>query len=238
MNVKEFSNEFDVLLNSYSFIEDEFGKSNNYPITLDEYEKSIFLTKAQDEIVVGLYNGTNNLGKSFEETEENIKYLTKLVTVFITKTPTDSLEVISKNSNMFYTPDDILFIIYESVKFKEPVPACLKGSQISVVPVTHDEYNRIIKNPFRTFNNNKVLRLRYKNPQAIELISKYKIGEYYMRYIRKPKPIILIDLPDDLTIDGLNRKTESELDPILHRDILIRAVELAIMSRIPNTSNK
>jgi hypothetical protein len=52
------------------------------------------------------------------------------------------------------------------------------------------------------------------------------VGTYSVRYIRKPKPIILENL-DGLTIEGIGTATECELDPILHEDILQRAVELA-----------
>ena len=47
MTNEEFSNEFDVLYNSIT--------SNQAP-GLDEYEKSVFLTKAQDEIVKSYFN--------------------------------------------------------------------------------------------------------------------------------------------------------------------------------------
>ena len=49
-----------------------------------------------------------------------------------------------------------------------------------------------------------------------------------MRYIRKPKPIILSDISSyGFTIDGLSDVSECELNPILHSEILSRAVELA-----------
>ena len=53
MTTEEFSNEFDTLLNSYG--------ENPSTIELDEYEKSVFLTKAQEEIVIDLYSGKNPL---------------------------------------------------------------------------------------------------------------------------------------------------------------------------------
>lgn len=62
MTTEEFSNEFDTLLNSYSTIE-AFGKTPN-TVELDEYEKSVFLTNAQEEIVIGMYNGKNPFGDS------------------------------------------------------------------------------------------------------------------------------------------------------------------------------
>jgi hypothetical protein len=65
-------------------------------------------------------------------------------------------------------------------------------------------------------------------------------GTYKVRYIRFPKPIIVGDI-DDLTIDGYKysanpnvlaedpKETDGncELDPIIHENILQRAVELA-----------
>jgi hypothetical protein len=46
MKVEEFSNMFDVLLNSYN-TQAQFGEgSSKQEITLDEYEKSVLLTQA------------------------------------------------------------------------------------------------------------------------------------------------------------------------------------------------
>lgn len=66
MTNREFSNGFDTLVNSYAS-QEFFGQSSN-PLNFDEYEKSIFLTKAQEEIVESLYTG-KLIGDSFEETE-------------------------------------------------------------------------------------------------------------------------------------------------------------------------
>ena len=53
------------------------------------------------------------------------------------------------------------------------------------------------------------------------------ISSYSIRYVRTPKPIIVGNL-DGLTIDGESAvSSECEIDPILHEDILQRAVELA-----------
>ena len=54
--------------------------------------------------------------------------------------------------------------------------------------------------------------------------------EYNMRYVRTPKPIILVDLDgvqEGLSIDGYNKITECELPANMHEEILQRAVELA-----------
>ena len=62
MTNSEFSNEFDVLYNNIT--------SNQAP-GLDEYEKSVFLTKAQDEIVKAYFNPkTNKVHEGFDGNEK------------------------------------------------------------------------------------------------------------------------------------------------------------------------
>ena len=65
MTREEFSNGFDTMLNSYSASAMFGEESTKQSVSLDEYEKSLFLTKAQDEIVISLYSGKNPYGDSF-----------------------------------------------------------------------------------------------------------------------------------------------------------------------------
>ena len=54
---------------------------------------------------------------------------------------------------------------------------------------------------------------------------------YLVKYLKKPSPIILIPLSDNLTINNENKVTECSLHPMLHRAILHKAVQLALISR-------
>lgn len=227
MTVEEFSNEFDTLLNSYSTI-NQFGKiENSSSIELDEYEKSLFITKAQEDIIIDFYNGSNSLGNSFESTEEIRRYLNELVKTYTTSDKKSEYQGLSSESVFFELPDDLWFITYESVTIDE------NNSTIIVVPTTQDEYYRVSRNPFRWSGNKRALRLDVSN-NIVEIISKYNISKYLVRYISKPEPVILIDLPDNLSINGINKKTECKLNPAIHRAILERAVKLAIISKVPN----
>ena len=76
MSTEEFSNEFDVLVQSFTQ-NVKFGNTDSIAFT--EYEKSVFLTKAQEQIVIELYNGKNPYNDSFEKTEEIRRYLNFLV---------------------------------------------------------------------------------------------------------------------------------------------------------------
>lgn len=232
MTTEEFSNEFDALLNSYSNTE-KFGKTPN-TIELDEYEKSIFLTNAQEELIISSYNGKNPVGDSFEKTEEIRRYLVDLVKTFTTSNKIDGIGLLS-NSVLFKLPEDLWFIVYESVNLKDDKLGCKSGDAITVVPTTHDEFHRIRKNPFRRSNERRVLRLDISK-DIVELVSDYNIDEYLVRYLSKPAPIILEDLPKGLTINGDSKRTECTLNSALHRTILERAVKQALISKSINAN--
>jgi hypothetical protein len=70
-------------------------------------------------------------------------------------------------------------------------------SYTEVIPVAHDDLWRTLNNPFKGPTDKRVLRLDIANNQ-VELISKYAISTYTVRYIKKLNPIILINLPDGL----------------------------------------
>lgn len=222
MTIDEFSSEFDTLLNSYS------TKESLGVLEFDEYEKSVFLTKGQEEVVKSLYNGVNLQYNSFEKTEEVRSYLRNLIKTYRTSERVYDYVGVSNNSVFFKLPDDLWFITFESVDLSNS--DCGSTDDIMVIPVTQDDYHRLKNNPFRKANRRRVLRLD-SGKNIIELISKYDIYSYKVRYLAKPKPIILIDLPDNLSIDNISIKTECELNPVIHRAILDKAVQLAIQSK-------
>lgn len=237
MTTEEFSNEFDTLLNSHYTVE-EFGKVPN-TIELDEYEKSVFLTKAQEEIVIDLYNGKNQFGDSFEKTEEIRRYLSDLIKTYVTSDKVNGYTGLSKNSVFFELPKDLWFITYESVDLKDDGLGCMNGEEVSVIPITQDDYSRISRNPFKGANERRALRLDLSN-KIVEIVSKYNIDKYLVRYMSRPNPIVLIDLSDDLSINEVSIKTECMLNPAIHRAILEKAVQLALISKgqIQNVSKQ
>ena len=229
MTNKEFSDGFSTLLNS-------FGVTPN--ITLDEYEKSTFLTNAQEQLIIDIYSGRNIIyGKSFEQTEEIRRYLSNLVETYETSTKVTGKLGLSKDSVFFEIPQDTWFITYEVAFLKDSRLGCLDGIEASVVPLPQDDLYRAKDNPFRGPSKDRVLRLDIKSELA-ELISKYNVDKYLMRYISQPTPIILVDLPDGLSINGISTESECELNPVVHRAILERAVQLAIISKTQLTGNK
>lgn len=223
MTNEEFSNEFDTLVNSNSTF-----SSTLTPLEFDEYEKSVFLTKAQESVVISLYKGTLT-GDSFEKTEELRRYLDSLVKTYSTSEQVVG-KVLTSNSYLFELPKDTWFITYEAVESKDKRLGCTKGSTMEVVPVTQDELHKTLRNPFRMPNERRVLRLDTEG-NTVELISVYSIDKYWIRYLSKPDPIILIDLPEGITINEERVATKCKLNPAIHRVILEMAVSLALKSR-------
>ena len=137
----------------------------------------------------------------------------------------------------------MLYIVYESVKFNDKTLGCKNETTALVVPTPVDDFYKSNKNPFKGPNDRRVLRLiinhtttdstaeANKLQKIAELVSKYTIGSYLVRYISKPTPIILTNLStseyNGLSINGIKAETNCMLDPILHRTVLEKAVTLA-----------
>nr|DAL35214.1 MAG TPA_asm: hypothetical protein [Bacteriophage sp.] len=231
MTIDEFSNSFDTLLSSYAPIFNFGEEASKQTITLDEYEKSVFLTKAQEEIVLSLYNGKNPYGEAFEGTEELRRYLSNLITEKYLKPITNTSGTplgLESRSKFFTLPEDLWFITLESVVVDNS--KCGAEIIMKVYPVKQDEYQVIKDNPFRGANDRRALRLDLSEGN-VEIICKYMITIYYIRYIKKIPPIILEDLPNDLTIEGKSEASDCILHEALHQKILDRAVQLALQSR-------
>ena len=227
MNVQEFSNTFDTLLQPY-ITKDINGNQNN--LAFDEYEKSVFLTKAQEQIVLELY-------QELEQSEEVRKYLSNLIKTDNYVPVGEQNESLINNNFKSYKVEisnDILFMIYEQCTLSDE-NNCINNKIVSVVPTIHDDLDKVLKNPFKSPNRRKVIRLDFDN--KIELISKYNISNYKVRYLKKPNPIILVALEDNLSINnGDTKVSNGETNPILHERIVQRAVQLAVQSKVKSNN--
>lgn len=280
MTTKEFSNEFDILYNSIT--------SNQAP-GLDEYEKSVFLTKAQDEVVKAYFNPrTNKTQEGFDDNErrqidfsmimKSVKY--RAMTVSTTTPPSATGEIKSMgelleasstvngntctingkaiNSIHFNTKsdgsgkykvdpflesffddrgsskavtleDDVLMFINEYITVGN-VENDTNDRRLVVIPINYTEYSRLMSKPYKRPLKNQAWRLldNSNGVKRSELVvgPNDNIKLYAVRYVKRPRAIRLEKF-DEVTLDGANTVQECELDPILHPEILQRAVELA-----------
>jgi len=214
---------------------------------LEPLEKSMFLTQAQDNVVIGLYKG--DIGESFESTEELTAYLGTLIEQTegsLVPSTQPIHKVISNKSSVyeFGTSSEVLFVTMETCLIETPdgdetitidnqVKTC---KTVDVVPITQDEFWRTKRNPFKKQNGNKVLRLSYSGSTSTasdltekrysELISDKPILKYTVRYIKRPSPIVLANI-SPYKINGVYSATTCMLPKAIHNIILAEAVRLA-----------
>jgi len=229
MTVQEFRNEFDLLYDNIA--------SKGAP-GLDDYEVSVFLTLAQEELIKNKDSyKSNRLQEGFENSEKRRVDLKDLIVDYKSTILVDLNKGISSDSKFFGIPTDVFLIKYESAIVTDPICGNVNAD---VIPRTLDEYNTLKRNPFKKPNKEKVWRLDYNSIEpgrnTVELISNLDIVQYNMRYLKRAKPIILTNLnagdflESGLTILGETQQQTSELDPSIHSEITRRAVELAALS--------
>ena len=223
MTTREFSQAFDALVAAYN------NTALGDKLSFDEYEKSVFLTKAQDELIVSFYSGKNFYNEGFENTEEVRRYLSSLIkTKELDEDNTSTLTKLTDQSHIYKLEDDTWFITYESLKLTSKDP-CLDGKFVEIIPITQDDLHKLLKNPFKGPNNKRALRLDLAD-NSVEIIHPLG-GKYLVRYLKKTSPIIVDTLDESLDIKGKHEATECELHEALHRTILDRAVQLAVQSK-------
>lgn len=251
MTNTELSNEFDVLASSY-FHEGGFTVSDSSMLAFNEYEKSVFLTNEQEKLVVALYSGNGSYG-GFEVTEQVRRDLDNLLTEAVLEPFTGETIHIIDDSQVFVLPDGtgenpkLWYIVYEAGRYDDdeynkkcPKAKVVSGFPVEVVPVAYDDLHRTSSNPFRGPNTRRALRLDKGKDSVnrVEILSKYNLGKYYVKYIRRPKPIILTNLGPDVSINGCHTESECELHDTLQRLILEYAVRAALSTRVNQRSGE
>ena len=277
MTNSEFSDTFTTLLNSYN-TQAQFGQqASQREIVLDEYEKSVLLTQAQDIIVKSYFDAaTNSVGQGFDDSarrQVDFSSLIKVAQLSPTKvdedstvTPFDSRGILydlpSKTNGEGTLSATVLFILNEKLIYtpktttsssstasessdEEEPETTTSSMEFVIIPINYKEYDREMSKPYAQPLKKQAWRL-FQNTSTgfdlqTELIPRWNYKSYYdegegtftykIRYVKRPQPIILEDLPDYLEIDGETEASECELNPILHMDILNKAVELAVSTR-------
>lgn len=145
MTTQEFSNEFDVLYNNIM--------SNQAP-GLDEYEKSIFLTKAQEELVRDYFNSRNvKNAQGFDDNQKRQYDFSTLLSSITLPEFIDTYRALSEfgsgiyntifdsRAKVYIAPSDLFLVINESIEDSAK-------RRYSVLPISYDEYNRLMLKPY------------------------------------------------------------------------------------------
>lgn len=224
MTIQEFSNEFDVLYNNIM--------SNQAP-GLDEYEKSVFLTKAQSEIIKNYFNPKGNkYQEGFDGSQKRQVDFSKLMKTYASSgtapTPTSFFGNVTGAYKITW-PDDVFVVVNEVVDVTKKDDN--RKYRLQVIPIKYDEYLRVSSKPYKQPLKNQAWRI-INGENDINLIvghlNSVSDDGYHIRYVKHPKPIILESLVGtDLSINKETKAMGCELDSEIHPEILQRAVELA-----------
>lgn len=256
MTADEMKQEFDVLYNNIM--------SNAAP-GLDDYEISLFLTKAQEELLKAYFNPKGNkYAEGFDFSPKRQVDFSNIIESKLytgadcfTKSLTgydnyDSRSYVGKILQDFGDsnnpgPDvgkEIFLRLNESARLAvEHNGGYYYGPVLQVIPLMYSEYSKFMTKPYKYPLKNFCWRLEFAGeeagvseflvaPDQVKTVNGLNLPanrlEYRLRYLRKPKPIIVGSLSAyTASIDGEDSITNCELDPIIHREIVQRAVELA-----------
>jgi hypothetical protein len=227
MTSLELKNEFEFQYNS---------NASNAARGLDDYEISLLLTTAQEKLVKRYMQPRSNMGREgFEGSEKRRRDLSQLVVKRVAIGGFDNASsAISGRSKFFYINDEVMFVTHETLKIKSD-DTCLNATTIDIKPVTRDEYNYNIKNPFKKPSDELAWRLDYSRlngNRVVEIIpgENYVPFEYNYTYVKRPRPIIISDLSlidTTISINGQTAESLCELNEEVQREIIDLAVELA-----------
>lgn len=263
MTAKEFSDVFDILYNNIT--------SNQAP-GLNSYEKSVFLTKAQNEIVKNYFLAESNpKGKGFDDNQKRQMDFSMLMSQSkLSPINNDSIVQLDPRSKVFKWPNEILYVVNESFNVGNYSNVSPAGDQPDykfitniirqVIALPYGEYTRLMSKPYKyplkyqawrlisgqqdddvtveiILNNSDYISCNYNSQGIPSIDNPQNAPRYIVRYIRKPRPILLDNFKDafgdTLTIDSKSGadnydfNNPCELHESIHMEILQRAVELA-----------
>lgn len=220
MSPEEMDNMFETLYNNIG--------SDQAP-GLNAYEKSVFLTKAQDEILKNYFNPKskgNTTQDGFDGSTKRQVDFSMLTTVETKSSGFESpLFDTRENTKSVRLPSKLMFAINEVVEVTRDTNKVI----LQVIPIKFDEYSRLMCKPYKRPLKYQAWRLTNNdavNRADIIVGPSDILTKYTIRYVRRPNPIIVSNL-DGLTIEGNGDTLACELDPILHEEIVQRAVELS-----------
>lgn len=216
MTATELSNEFNILWDNI-----ESGSAPG----VDEYEKSIFFTIAQEELILKYAEQFDSSERARRILDGVVKSLSKTQDA-TTEGITVNVEPLDSTYSKFYSiPDDLWMILHEH--------AIVATKRVAIVPISLDDYNIEVDNPFRKPNSKLIWRFDVNNGGAnnerlVELISTNTITKYNLRYIKEPSPIIT-DGSISKDIRGVTPSTvlNPSINDLAFNELLDLAVNLA-----------
>ena len=197
--------------------------SLNYP-NFEPEEIDLWLNNAQGRFVKTRYVHDTK-GETFEETQKRTDDLRTIVTEVtlipsVIQTPTKPNGILFDLPNgTIGGPDIYWFAINEECEIRyEDCNGSWVDERTGVYATQHDDYDKLIDDPFNKPNRGVVLRLMHGTWAELITDGTYTINQYFLRYIRKPITLDIINFP----------LMSCELADHTHQEIVNGAVSLAL----------
>jgi hypothetical protein len=241
MTTAEFSRQFDVRFNNID---------SNLAHSVTEYEKSLYLTQAQLEIVKNYFNPKGNkYQEGFDGSPKRDVDFSNIIKVQAIGTGTQATTTGAVTGQTEFgiktlrvrITDNVMMVLNERFSFNGTGTPSSYIYDTTVVPIDYKQYQTILGKAYKDpplrqtwrFVRSGAITNGVSSSLDVELITKSNFNialayVYYVRYLKRPVPIILENLSGQgLTIENISAVTECELAPELHDEILARAIEIA-----------
>jgi hypothetical protein len=194
----------------------KYDAASNGGPDIDPYEMSLMLTQAVKDI-------TDMAVSTYEANEESRRLVAGILKYHNSTISTDISEFKKVLKYKVSLPVKLVSILRE-------VPGldnCTVAPEVIIARI--DEVNSLLNNPFKKPNKRKVLKLE-RDKGFISIYATEVLRSYAITYIP--------EIEDDLSIEGLKSKSETNLPAFVHSKIVDVAVMKAIMATRSNSIQK
>ena len=197
--------------------------SLNYP-NFEPEEIDLWLNKSQDRFVKQRYSHDPKK-ETLEETQKRTDDLRTIITE-TTLIPSAIQTPVKPGGILFDLPNGILggpniywFAINEECEIRyEDCNGSWVDERTGVYATSHEDYNKLIYDPFNGPTKDVVLRLMHGQWAELLTDGSFTINRYFLRYVREPIRLDIINMPT----------VTCELAIHTHQEICEGAVTLAL----------
>lgn len=230
MTTGEFSKEFDIRFN---FV------NSNLAFSVNDYEKSVYLTRAQEEILSNYFNPKGNkYQEGFDMSEKRDIDFSSLINIAEATVIKAGVTPFADNGLVFEINGNVLYLLNEKFEYNIVISPTASSVKTSIFPLRWDDYQRILTKAYKSPPKRQTWRFIRSNDTAggngngklvVELIPKSDLSgtdyKYTVRYIKRPQPIVVGAL-GSLSVNGVSTVSECILPAEIHDEILNRAIEI------------
>ncbi len=182
-------------------------------------EIDFLLNQAQDTFVKQRYGSTNVKRQSFEETQKRTEDIKNVVLNAIIVPAANASDNINQFSQFVTLPLDHWIIVHEQTGISYPdCTGTTVTNRVYTEAIQHNDYSKLIDNPFGKPNTDKVLRLMENGRVELIPAPNTTIINYYLRYIKKPVRINILSTPT----------VNCELSEMTHQEVVNLSVQIAL----------